>query len=184
MRLPKILVLNSCCAQDCIADGNALAGYEFQGLHSPNITGFVDIIRGSVRNEPLVGLLFFDKHPSVLVSVSELAITNTTSGGPGETEDPLEGWWLRAPVVLASYPNQVHPWNASFPFGGVRFSKVAISYSRTNASSRARRWPWLVIYHIDVHEPRALPNPGEANITGSVSLFTETPEASCPGLGC
>ena len=168
--------------EDCIADSNGNTGYEFQGLNSPNITGFVDIIRGSVRHQATNGLLFFDKHPAVLVTVSQLAITDTTCGGPGEGADPLRGWWLRAPVVLASYPNQVHPWNASFPFGGIYFSGLEISYSRTNQSSRAGHWPWLVIYHIDVHEPRALPNPGEANITGSVSLFTETPETSCPGI--
>jgi hypothetical protein len=168
--------------EDCIADSNGETGYDFQGLHSSNITGSVDIVRGSIRHEALVGLLFFDKNPAVLVTVAGLAITDTTSGGPGEGDDPLGGWWLRAPVVMASYPNQVHPWNASFPFGGIYFSDLAISYSRTNHSSRAPRWPWLVIYHIDCHEPKPLPNPGEADITGTVQLYTETPETSCPGI--
>jgi len=167
--------------EDCTADGNAQAGYTFQGLTSPNITGFVKIIRGSIHNQQRVGIQFFDKNPSVLVTISQLSISSTTTNGPGEGPDPLEGWWPRAPVVFSSYPNQIHPWK-KFPFGGVFFDDLSVSYSRINRSSRATQWPWLVIYHIDVHEPRKLPNPGEANITGSIKLYTETPATSCPGI--
>ena len=167
--------------EDCIAEGNGESGYTFQGLNSRNITGFVKIVRGAVRHQASPGIIFFDKHPSVLVTLSQLAITDTTSDGPGEGDEPLYGWWLKAPVVLQSYPNQVHPWH-KFAFGGVWFDELSVSYSRTNFSSRAAEWPWLRIYHIDCVEPKRLPSPGEANITGTVKLYTETPATSCPGV--
>ena len=167
--------------EDCITRGNGQIGYNFAGMQSSTATGSVKIIRGSVQDE-VVGLAFTDKNAaSVLVTVSQLAITGTTPSGPGEGKDPLDGMYLRAPVVFSSYEPAVHPWK-KFPFGGVVFDRLSVSYSRTNASSRAPVWPWLRIYHQDVHMPRKLPNPGEANITGTVDLYTETPATSCPGV--
>ena len=130
--------------EDCIAESNGQTGYEFQGLTSPNITGFVRIVRGSVRHQASAGIIFYDKHPSVLVTLSQLAITDTTPHGPGEGDEPLLGWWIRAPIILQSYPGQVHPWK-KFPFGGLWFDDLSVSYSRTNLSSHAAAWPWLRI---------------------------------------
>ena len=167
--------------EDCIAESNGQTGYEFQGLTSSNLTGFVRIVRGSVRHQASAGIIFYDKHPSVLVTLSQLAITDTTPNGPGEGDEPLLGWWIRAPIILQSYPGQVHPWK-KFPFGGLWFDDLSVSYSRTNLSSHAAAWPWLRIYHIDCVEPKRIPSPGEADITGTVKLFTETPGTSCPGM--
>ena len=62
------------------------------------------------------------------------------------------------------------------------FDDVAVYYARTNASSHASVWPWLRVFHIDTVNPKTLPNPGEANITGTVKLYTSTPASSCPGI--
>ena len=47
---------------DCIASANAMSAYTFQGLHSPNITGTVDIIGGRISDQKSAGLTFFDKN--------------------------------------------------------------------------------------------------------------------------
>ena len=176
--------------EDCIAEGNAIGGYTFQGIHG-NTSGTVDIVGGSVRDQSSPGLIFFDKHPRVVVTLSHVSISNVANQGPGEGEDPLEGWWLRTPIVIQSYPAGGqkscchHPWK-HFPFGGLVFGKgVEISHSRTNRSSRQQHWPWLRAYHIDARPMAGSANwtdPGNANITGTVRVFTSTPEAVCPGV--
>lgn len=175
--------------EDCISEGNAEAGYSFEGLHG-NTSGTIDIVGGSVRDQSAPGLLFFDKHPRVLVTLSHVSISNVANKGPGESEDPLEGWWLRTPIVIQSYPTPKegcchHPWK-KFAFGGLAFGEgVEISHSRTNHSSRQQHWPWLRAYHIDARPTPGSTNwtdPGNANITGTVRVFTSTPEAVCPGV--
>ena len=143
-----------------------------------------------MRDQSSPGLIFFDKHPRVVVTLSHVSISNVANQGPGESEDPLEGWWLRTPIVFQSYPTGGqkacchHPWK-KFPFGGLVFGEgVEISHSRTNRSSRQQHWPWLRAYHIDARPMAGSANwtdPGNANITGTVRVFTSTPEAVCPG---
>lgn len=108
--------------------------------------------------------------------------------------------------MFQSYPNPPlfsHPWGF-FPFGGVSFENVEIrcaphtlilsrvicsvyrqlrsvlprrrSYSRNQSAVGAAKWPWLRAFHID---RRGKPSPGEADITGSVTLYSSTPGAVC-----
>jgi hypothetical protein len=167
--------------ENCIAAGNAIGGFTFQGMHG-NTSGTVDIVGGSVRDQSSPGLIFFDKHPRVVVTLSMFSISNVANQGPGEGSDPLEGWWLRVPVAIQSYPTSTargcchHPWNP-FPFGGVVFGEgVEVSHSRTNSSSLHKHWPWLRAYHIDARPTSAggaWTDPGNANITG-ITYFVST----------
>jgi hypothetical protein len=167
---------------DCIASRNAMSAYTFQGMHSANITGTIDIIGGRVSDQKSAGLTFFDKNSAgVQVRVSRLAIVDVSLLGPDAPPFGSEGYWLNAPIVFQSYPNPPtfdHPWGF-FPFGGVSFKDVEISYSRNQSAvgkAAVSRWPWLRAFHID---RRGKPSPGEANITGSVTLYSSTPDAVC-----
>ena len=167
---------------DCIASGNAMSAYTFQGLHSTNITGTIDIIGGRISDQKSAGLTFFDKNSAgVQVRITGLAIVDVSLVGPDSPPFGTEGYWLNAPIVFQSYPNPPtfeHPWGF-FPFGGVSFKDVEISYSKNQSAvgkAAAAKWPWLRTFHID---RRGKPSPGEADITGSVTLYSSTPDAVC-----
>ena len=167
---------------DCIASGNAMSAYTFQGLHSTNITGTIDIIGGRISDQKSAGLTFFDKNSAgVQVRITGLAIVDVSLVGPDSPPFGTEGYWLNAPIVFQSYPNPPtfeHPWGF-FPFGGVSFKDVEISYSKNQSAvgkAAAAKWSWLRTFHID---RRDKPSPGEADITGSVTLYSSTPDAVC-----
>jgi hypothetical protein len=103
LNLPLFLAVSIAKLGDSWA-GNGIAGYTFEGLRG-NTSGTVDIVGGSVRDQTSPGFIFFDKHPRVVVTLSKLSISNVANEGPGESEDPLDGWWLRTPIVIQSYPS-------------------------------------------------------------------------------